>query len=106
MTTYTFTPETIRASAQAYNSAYPEAAEQIVNGTPVVRVHVIEADRRGDTYHVIVAPGIIAPEGGFIGMDDETRLTTIRRRDRRERIADTARRIVKVDAPGIEVVYQ
>lgn len=65
-----YTADSIRNAALDYNSAHPEAAEDIATGTPTVRVIVRSVDNF--TVRVHIFPGVVAPDGGFIGSADPT----------------------------------
>jgi hypothetical protein len=57
----------IKQAANLYNSEYPEAAAEIEAGEAVIRLIACYADNYGRQVRFIFEPGVVAPDGGFIG---------------------------------------
>ena len=89
------TADEITTAALAYNAEYPEAAAQILVGTPAIRVTVSNADRNGWRLTVTVVPVVELVDGGIAYATDPTYLS-LPRRDGRLSREDTARRASRV----------
>lgn len=63
------TAEEIRTAAHVFNADYPNVAADIDGGEPVLRVNVAWADSFGRRIRFVFEPGIMAPDGGFVGAD-------------------------------------
>jgi hypothetical protein len=70
------TPSEIRTAATAYNAAYPEAAEDIAAGSPVVRVFVQSGMRNSHRITLSRHVGIVTADGGFIGAGEPEAFVT------------------------------